>query len=104
MKGDNELVVAVSQYRELGGESLSDTDRSQLQVLGEAFEKFQERNAKYKDLWKEGGVSDSVHHIHHKATRVRVIGSTDPGAAIDDAIDLLNYTVFFVRNTRDGRV
>ena len=84
---------------------LSKTDADQLLVLQEAFEKFQERNGKYKDLWKKGGWPDSAHHIRSKSERI--VNAVTTGATleeaelyIEDAIDLVNYAVFFVRNVR----
>lgn len=95
-------------------DKLSGTDRAQLEILVEALNKFQERNAKYQDLWKEGGWGDSAHHVRHKAARVAMClrgsknedghySSGDPVHLVDleeDAIDLINYSVFFVRNVR----
>jgi hypothetical protein len=53
---------------------------------------------------------DSAHHVRHKGARVGML-ATQPLAAppnkpqefIEDALDLINYSCFFVRNVRDGR-
>ena len=86
---------------------LSKTDEEQLLVLQEAFEKFQERNKKYKDLWKKGGWLDSAHHIRSKSERIVNLLSTgatleEAELHIEDAVDLINYAAFFIRNVREA--
>lgn len=85
-------------------EGFSETDKRQLSTLFAAFVKFQERNAKYRDLWKQGGIEDSANHARHKAHRLVLASMNrdqlDPEDFIDDAIDLINYAVFFIRNSR----
>jgi hypothetical protein len=95
-------------------ELLDPSEREQLEVLVEALNKFRERNAKYRDLWKEGGWSDSAHHVRHKAARVSMclrgsehedghFSSGDPEHLVlleEEAIDLINYATFFIRNVR----
>jgi hypothetical protein len=74
------------------------TNIYQFTVLIEAMDKFVERNAKYKDLWQEYGIDDSLLHIKSKAARiVRLVAEDGLSADIDDAIDLINYAVFFIR-------
>lgn len=86
--------------------SLSHTDRRQLEVLLEAFTKFQERNAKYQDLWIDDDLDDLAANALHKAKRLKMaaqnIAQLDPLDFVDDAIDLMNYAAFFVRSARDG--
>ena len=87
--------------------NLPATEAEQLLVLQEAFEKFQERNKKYKDLWKKGGWRDSAHHIRSKSERIVHLLSepsddSDAELFIEDAIDLINYAAFFVRNVREA--
>lgn len=83
------------------------TESEQLEVLAEAFSKFLERNGKYKDLWRQFGYQDSVHHVRSKAGRLNQLLSEQPTSdeldlAIDDAIDIINYAVFFIRNVREA--
>lgn len=86
---------------------LIDTEFEQFNVLAEAFNEFLKKNAKYKDLWKKGGWQDSAHHVRHKAARVAMVLDEQhdmaAGEVIEDAIDLINYAVFFIRNAREGR-
>lgn len=85
---------------------VSDEDRNaHIGVLNEALKKFEEKDAKYQGLWKERGAVDSAHHVKHKAARVSIAinEGCDPEPFIEDAVDLINYCVFFVLNARDGR-
>jgi len=81
---------------------LDDETLEHVGVLFEAVALYEEREKKYKGLWKEGGVADSLRHITSKSARVHAIGEgrTD----LDDALDLINYTVFLIRNFRAGRL
>ncbi len=62
-----------------------------LMAFDEAFEVFVERNKVYNDLWREDGIEGLVAHCKHKILR---IGATQ---RIDDAIDLVNYSLFLLR-------
>lgn len=89
--------------------SLSTTEQEQLYIFAESFEIFRERNKKYKDLWKEGGWLDSVHHIRSKAARLATLLSgvatlPDAETHLDNALDLPNFAAFFVRNVRSARL
>lgn len=82
---------------------------AQLAVMSVALELFKERNdGKYHDLWKIYGASDSLHHMKSKYLRTRQnfedVMESDAGAMdIDDALDLINYTCFYIRNMLAGR-
>lgn len=81
---------------------LDENEREQLGVLLEAFGVFMEREQKYHSVWQQYGAVDSYHHITSKAARCELYlnGSGDE----NDAIDLINYGVFLIRNMRAGRV
>jgi len=86
---------------------LSATDAEQLSELIRCFELFRERNERYQDLWKQGGIEDSIHHIRSKSARV-IWASTHLSLAqqveaIDDPQDLVNYSVFYMRNLLAAR-
>jgi len=88
---------------------LKPKDVDQVKFMLQAMAKFDERNARYNDLWQQGGVQDSAHHAKSKA--LRLMWATDPDTQgnmtdadlVDDAIDLINYAVFFLRNLEAGR-
>jgi len=83
----------------------TETDEAAAGVIIEALQKLHERNDQYRDLWQDGGTGDSAHHILHKAKRVHSQNAnarTD--SAEDDAIDLINYCIFFILNRRAGRI
>lgn len=88
---------------------------AQMQVYHDAVAIFEARNAVHNDLWKSDGADGSIEHMRHKMARIRKIrgdwdlidGPDDEDfveAMITEALDLLNYTVFMIRNLRDGRL
>lgn len=85
----------------------TETHVEHMEVLLRVFGKFVERNAKYKDLWRINGPRDSANHIESKAARIqhftRMVPDMDWSlseieAPLDDAVDLINYAVFYIRN------
>lgn len=96
-----EMLELATLEGRLTGE-LSGSDIDHMVVLFEAFEVMRERNSKYADLWMEYGARDSYEHMKSKFLRSN-LAFTYP-EDLDDAIDLINYTVFFIRNIRAGRV
>jgi len=89
-----------------GGYGLTETNVQQMVVYLEAFELFVQRNSTYEDLWKDYGWMDTLTHLRSKSMRLvrkfwRESPSTDK-ILLDDAMDLINYAVFFVRNFRAG--
>lgn len=81
-------------------EDITDNHVEQFAVLAEALELFMERDAHHRSLWKEYGATDTAHHCKSKAMRLNV----EPAEHLDDAMDLINYAVFTVRNVREGRL
>jgi hypothetical protein len=74
-------------------------------ILFEALKKYADRDALYDGAWKEAGYLDSLHHIRSKATRILKLSerAIDQADLVDDALDLINYTAFFIANVRAGR-
>lgn len=87
---------------------LDPTLKGQLGVMAEALKVHQERELKYDGLWKDGGHIDSAGHIRSKAVRVvRGTAEYDKELAMgvrDDALDLINYVCFWVRNVDEDRL
>lgn len=78
---------------------------AQMQVLVESMFIYQEREAARGGLWKAAGAVDSAHHLKSKGARVKhAVDHTMPDAGIDDALDAVNYSAFYVRNVRAGRI
>lgn len=71
-------------------------------LMLEVFGVFQERERKYHSLWKQYGAVDSYHHVTSKAARTQFYleGIEDES----DPFDLVNYTLFLIRNMRSGRI
>lgn len=85
------------------GLSAKPTTVEQMDVFREALELFEQRNNSddgYSDLWKEYGWEDSLVHMRSKLRRVEQRFRNLTSQDLDDALDLLNYTVFFIRNVR----
>lgn len=85
------------------GVPLSDTNVEHFQVLWAAMNLFDNRNSRYRDNWRRYGWRDSLHHCRSKLSRMfSLFGSDDPNKDLDDALDLINYAAFFIRNVKDG--
>lgn len=78
-------------------------------VMGECLTLMAERNGRYHDLWKRDGWLGNVFQLTHKASRIRrlffdrashgeAVATPDP----DDAFDLINYAIFFIRCLRES--
>lgn len=90
--------------RELGLDDTED-NREQLLVMAEALGLYQEREAVRHGLWKKSGAKDCAHNLKHKGLRVAFASEQDAiEAAVDDALDAVNYAAFYVRNVRAGRI
>lgn len=92
----------------------TDEDAKQFMVMMEALKKFHERDEKHRGLWRYFGAIDSAHQARAKATRTYNVaigllkGQFEKGDVFgevvnDDAIDMINYACFFVRNVEEGR-
>lgn len=66
-------------------------------VLQQCFKLFQERNAKYQDAWKPGGVKAGMVKLRLKLERTWRMywkAGKDPS---EELLDVINYAVFCVR-------
>ena len=84
--------------------------REHEQVLLRALAIYKERNAGYRDRWKDYGWRGSLFQVRIRAERAwttlwNASGdslNTDPDKKINDLIDLINYAVFTIRNIEVG--
>jgi hypothetical protein len=80
----------------------------QMAVFHHAFRLYQERNAGHRDVWKESGWMGMLVDIRKKADRLWVqYNAYEPDedvtqADLDSALDLLNFTAFFIRQVRNN--
>lgn len=88
----------------------SDSDKHHAFVLGRALSIYQERNAKRSDAWRDAGWKGQLVEARKKLDRLWAIWRLDrePDAKdIDEAIDLINAIVFWVRcveeDNEDGK-
>ena len=83
----------------------TETNVKQMRVMLRAFAIFIERNASYRDLWREGGVQDSINHCRSKLRRMEILklsnDTTMRTLFEDSALDLINFTAFALRNLED---
>ena len=97
----NQMAVVLGARRsELG---FTENEWEQFNIYIEAFQLFLEREAKYNSLWMKYGAADSFQHMRSKLARTQFLleGFTEDQ---DDPLDLINYTAFFLRNFRAGRI
>lgn len=86
---------------------LTVSEAEQLTVLLDAFLIFRERNARYHDVWQQSGWRGSLYDLRKKVTRLWATfwqgkPSDAQRADVDDALDTINYAVFFIRNMRQN--
>jgi hypothetical protein len=79
----------------------------QLAVFFEAFRLYEQRNKKHRSVWKESGWMGMMVDMRKKMDRIWSQFSqyrSDEDVSqedLDSALDLLNFTVFFIRQVRD---
>lgn len=84
--------------------------REQLQVFMQAMEVYRERSVAYAEVWKQYGAMSNLLSVARKTDRMMSAwhglssGETIHKDDMDDAIDLLNYCTFFIRNFRSGNL
>jgi hypothetical protein len=67
-------------------------------VFDQAWGIYVERYETYGDAWAEHDLDDALMHIDSKAARVRAAAKAgNKPAAIDNALDLMNYAAFLIR-------
>lgn len=86
---------------------LKETDVQQFAVFMEAYMIFRERNGRYNDEWRVTGWKGALFELRKKVSRVwRVFWkgtATKPDHLLyDDALDAINFIVFFIRLHREN--
>jgi hypothetical protein len=85
----------------------TESEAEQFDALHRAFEIFRERSATRGDLWAEFGADDALDWMQKKVLRVAHAKKMMKGCCetmdievelVDDALDLINYTVFLIRH------
>lgn len=79
-----------------------------LSVLLEALQIHETRKS-YGDIWRKYGALSNLLSVARKADRLMQIfwhgtGELTHKDSVDDAYDLINYAVFFIRNVTDGNL
>lgn len=74
-------------------------------VFERQMELYVERDTLHQGLWKDYGAADNMLHIRSKFLRAQGLSQRgEHGAAIKELEDLINYSAFFIRNVRAGRL
>jgi hypothetical protein len=80
----------------------------QLSVFAMAMQIYEVREVKRGGLWKEFGPEDKLMHLRDKLRRTERIwenyqsNGDDPLLVdVDDALDILNYAAFFIRQVKE---
>jgi len=83
----------------------------QLAVILEALEVYRQRSVSYGEVWRQYGATGNLLQAARKVDRLMEMWWHNPdGAAalqkdaLDDAIDAINYLVFFIRLAREGNL
>jgi hypothetical protein len=81
-------------------------DKEQIVVFVEAYNLYKQRNLRHEDVWKESGWIGMLVDMRKKMDRTWNdfinVGSDEDASKmdLDSALDLLNFTVFFIRQIR----
>lgn len=98
-------------FREYGIEQTAD-NLAQFDTFMEALKVYNDRTAPYGQAWEQYGALSNLLNMARKVDRLMAVwwrGSGEDQPALhkdnlDDAIDLLNYDAFFIRNARRGNI
>lgn len=90
----------------------TETTRAQLAVMAQAVQLFAERDTKYGGVWQQYGALSNLVRSATKVDRLMNVwwhGNVDGSPALhkdslDDAFDMINYMIFFIRCAREGNV
>lgn len=109
------LYAAVKFLCETFGVEYNEDNCEHLLVFMEAEALYHERTQKYGGLWKEAGACENFYDGFRKARRVARVfpvmltqGEADKAlpehvSGLDDALDVINYMLFGIRNARAFR-
>lgn len=98
--GDASLAGALGEL----GLPVTEDMAEQLSFFVEAMKIYEKRGRKYGDAWKKYGANDCLFHMRSKLARIQAVIERGNDGDLDDGIDLLNYTVFAMRNSLDGNL
>lgn len=98
---------AGSEFLQDCGLDGKEAEVEQLRIFVEALGIYADRDAARGEAWREFGTEDKAHHIRSKAARISAgigrvnIGSIKITDLVDEALDIINYAAFFVRQARE---
>src|SRR5262245_15710455 len=99
MQEDNEIKIV---YKAGGGQPPPPGLEHEM-VLNEALNIFIDRNAKRADAWRDAGYKGNLVEMRKKLDRLWAVWEGPiESKDIDEALDLINAAVFYIRCVRDG--
>lgn len=97
----------------LEGNGIQPTEENAMQLIVflQALRTYDSRTSAYGQVWKQYGALSNLLSVARKTDRIMSSWWHEEGEKpvlhkdnLDDAIDLLNYTAFFIRNAREGNL
>lgn len=103
MLDHEEARYMAAECLDLDPQGLTSGDVDQFVTMVEAYRIYKQRNDLRMNLWMEDNCGELAQHCLSKSKRLAI--TSQPGANktadfTDDALDLVNYSVFFVRQSR----
>lgn len=107
------IVRNAGQFLQDNGINPSPENCDQLKVFLEALEIYDSRTSAYGQVWKQYGALSNLLSVARKTDRLMEYWWHDQDMvevpllhkdSLDDAIDLINYTIFFIRNARVANI
>jgi hypothetical protein len=97
---------------EIAGTTMTEDQLPHAMILIEAIKIYLEKDPVRGSMWRDFGAEDKVRELIERSRRIEVaLGHMDsslPGhdkhmceVMIEDALDLINYSVFFIRQLRE---
>lgn len=103
------MTTEIEQFLNYCNVEATDDLRQQVGIFVDCLQLRQERGKRYGDTWKRRGYKGSLWMMDHKMLRLdeqwmRNTPEEPEATEMDDALDLINYTCFFIQNAIAGRV
>lgn len=109
-KSGSELIVYIEELLVKFGIEPNEDMKEQFSVFLEAMAIYWQRSHSYSEIWRQYGAMSNLLSVARKTDRMMESwhslseGGDIHKDSMDDAIDLLNYCTFFIRNFRDGNL
>lgn len=76
-----------------------------IKILETVMDLYVKRDEVHDGLWKKYGAKNNMLHVQSKAARMESLAERGRfPEAVAEAVDLINYTLFFIRNVGEDRL